>query len=116
MRVKIASPQFVGNLFASRCKATSFVLLFFLFSSLNFSFTFLLLHLPRSVRSPSESDCGRDFKEIGEGAVKRAGRDLGAGVCQDHWIEKECSLVGSGSRAAKYFAAAHDQLFLEHFL
>ena len=105
-------PGNLGNLFASRCKA-SFVLLFFVFS-LNFSFTFLL-HLPRSVRPPSENDCGRDFKEI-EGAVKRAGRDLGAGVCQDHWIEKECSLVGSGSRAAKYFAAAHDQLFLAHFL
>ena len=86
----------------------------FLFSSLNFSFTFLL-HLPRSVRPPSENDCGRDFKEI-EGAVKRAGRDLGAGVCQVHWIEKECSLVGSGSRAAKDLAAAHSQFFLEHFL
>ena len=105
-------PGNLGNLFASRCKA-SLVLLFFVFS-LNFSFTFLL-HL-QEVFEHQVKMIVRDFKEIEEGAVKRAGRDLGAGVCQDHWIEKECSLVGSGSRAAKYFAAAHDQLFLAHFL
>ena len=32
------------------------------------------------------------------------------------WNEKECFLVGSGSRAAKDFAASRDQLFLELFL